>query len=86
MVPPQFIPFRGPHGILTDPQAVSGPTRLFLLYFQKSHSERYSTRGFSLPRTTRQLSGKTALVCTGFHHRVALFGFSKFNTLVQSSQ
>ena len=36
MVPPQFIPLRGPHGILTDPQAVSGPTRLHLLFFSKA--------------------------------------------------
>ena len=36
MVPPQFIPARGPHGILTDPQAVSGPTRLHLLTFSKA--------------------------------------------------
>ena len=31
VVPPQFVPFRGPHGIQINPQAVSGPTRLCLL-------------------------------------------------------
>ena len=31
VVPPQFTPMRRPHGILADPQAVSGPTRLRLL-------------------------------------------------------
>ena len=36
MVPPQFIPVRGPHGILTDPQAVSGPTRPPLLKFRQA--------------------------------------------------
>ena len=72
MVPPQFTPSRGPHGILTDPQAVSGPTRLRLLTFpfQRSHSERNSTPRFSLPCTKRQLSGRTKTVCTGFHHCV----------------
>jgi len=30
------LPLAGPHGILIDPQAVSGPTRLRLLYFSKA--------------------------------------------------
>ena len=36
VVPPQFIPARGPHGILADPQAVSGPTRPPLLKFRQT--------------------------------------------------
>jgi len=36
VVPPQFIPLRGPHGILADPQAVPGPTRPPLLAFRKA--------------------------------------------------
>ena len=36
MVPPQFTPAREPHGIQTDPQAVSGPTRPRLLDFSKA--------------------------------------------------
>jgi len=64
-------PKRGPHGILTDPQAVPGHTRLPLLaFFQGSHSERNSTPRFSLPCTNRQFSEKNERVCTGFHHRV----------------
>ena len=58
MVPPQFAAMR-PHGILTDPQAVSGPTRLRLLHeIQQSRSERNSTPQPSLPCTDRQFSGK----------------------------
>ena len=73
VVPPQFTP-TGPHGILTDPQAVPGPTRLRLLTltipFQRSHSERNSTPCTSLPCSHRQLSGRWKGACTGFHHRV----------------
>ena len=53
------LPRMRPHGILTDPQAVSGPTRLRLLHeIQQSRSERNSTPRPSLPCTVRQLSGK----------------------------
>ena len=48
----------GPHGILADPQAVPGPTRLPLLSFQASRSERNSASQLPLPFTCRQLSGK----------------------------
>ena len=70
MVPPQFIPLWGPHGILTDPQAVPGPTRLCLLFFQQSRSERNSISQFSLPCTNRQFSGRKMIARTGFHHCV----------------
>jgi hypothetical protein len=53
------LPHMGPHGILADPQAVPGPTRLPLLSVQESRSERYSAPSFSLPCTYRQLSGRT---------------------------
>lgn len=36
VVPPQFIPLRGPYGILADPQAVPGPTRPVLLLFRQA--------------------------------------------------
>ena len=52
------LPLAGPHGILTDPQAVSGPTRPALLAFQAGRSERNSASWLSLPFTCRQLSGK----------------------------
>ena len=70
VVPPQFTPIRRPHGTLTGPQAVSGPTRLHLLHVQQSHSERYSTSRPPLPCTNRQLSGGAFWICTGFHPRV----------------
>ena len=44
MVPPQFAPLRKPHGILTDPQAVPGPTRPALLWFRLA-----APKGIPLP-------------------------------------
>ena len=52
------LPLARPHGILADPQAVSGPTRPALLAFQAGRSERNSASWLSLPFTCRQLSGK----------------------------
>ena len=51
------LPHTQPHGIQLDPQAISGSSRLRLLQFQQSHSERNSMPSLSLPRTNRQLSG-----------------------------
>ena len=80
VVPPQFTAYTRPHGIQTDPQAVSGSPVFPYCNIQGSHSERYSTSRSPLPRSNRQLSWRihryvlhlSVDICKIFYYRYCM--------------
>ena len=88
MVPPQFAPKWEPHGILTDPQAVPGPTRLSLLYtvFRKATPKGIPHLGFHCLAPAGSSLAKHQLCVLIFIIVLTDLIFIKFNTLDWLSQ